>query len=215
MTHGAKVWTALVTVYVIWGSTYLGIAVTGETIPPLFAASTRFIAAGSLMVLVVLLRRGKLRVSRRALASCVLIGCLLPGANAVLFFAERDVPTGLASLLIASVPLQVVILRVWGRERLRPRTLIGVGVGFAGVAVLLRPSGGATAAGIALCLLSAVMWSVGSVASARLTMPRDTFAATAWEMLVGGVVLLPWGIASASGGFSPSLGSSLSWVYLV
>ena len=67
MTHGAKVWTALVTVYVIWGSTYLGIAVTGETIPPLFAASTRFIAAGSLMVLVVLLRGGQLRVSRRAL----------------------------------------------------------------------------------------------------------------------------------------------------
>ena len=59
MTHGAKVWTALVTVYVIWGSTYLGIAVTGETIPPLFAAATRFIAAGSLMVLVVLLRGGQ------------------------------------------------------------------------------------------------------------------------------------------------------------
>jgi drug/metabolite transporter (DMT)-like permease len=200
---------------VIWGSTYLFIAIAGDTIPPLAAVSTRFVAAGLIMAAIVVRRGGTMRVSARELGSCALVGCLLPGANAVLFFAERDVPTGLASLLIASVPLQVVILRVWGRERLRPRTMIGVGVGFAGVAVLLRPSGGATAAGIALCLLSAVMWSVGSVASARLTMPRDTFAATAWEMLVGGVVMLPWGIASAAGGFSPSLGSTLSWVYLV
>ena len=96
----------------------------------------------------------------------------------------------------------------------RSRTLIGVAVGFAGVAVLLRPSGGATLGGILLCVLSAVMWSLGSVASARLTMPRDSFAATAWEMLVGGFVMLPWGIVD-SGRFSPSLGSSLSWVYLV
>jgi drug/metabolite transporter (DMT)-like permease len=143
----------------------------------------------------------------------VLIGCLLPGANAVLFFAEQDVPTGLASLLIASVPLWVVVIRLWGRERLDPRTLVGVGVGFAGVAVLLRPSGGATLTGILLCLLSALMWSVGSVASARLPMPKDTFAATSWEMLAGGLLMLPWGLADAGG--SPSTASMLSWLYLV
>jgi drug/metabolite transporter (DMT)-like permease len=214
MTHGAKVWTALVTVYVIWGSTYLGIAVTGETIPPLFAASTRFIAAGSLMVLVVLLRGGKLRVSRRAFGSCVLIGILLPGANAVLFFAERDVPTGLASLIIASVPLWVVVLRLIGRERLPWPALAGVGVGFAGVAVLAQPSGGATTAGIALCVLSAIMWSVGSVLSARVTMPDDPFAATAYEMLAGGLVMLPIALFTVHN-FSPSTASILGWIYLV
>jgi drug/metabolite transporter (DMT)-like permease len=214
MTHGAKVWTALVTVYVIWGSTYLGIAVTGETIPPLFAASTRFIAAGSLMVLVVLLRRGQLRVSRRALGSCILIGILLPGANAVLFFAERDVPTGLASLIIASVPLWVVVLRLMGRERLPWPALAGVGVGFAGVAVLAQPSGGATTAGIALCVLSAIMWSVGSVLSARVTMPDDPFAATAYEMLAGGLVMLPISLFTLHD-FSPSTASILGWIYLV
>ena len=214
MTHGAKVWTALVTVYVIWGSTYLGIAVTGETIPPLFAASTRFIAAGSLMVLVVLLRGGKLRVSRRALGSCILIGILLPGANAVLFFAERNVPTGLASLIIASVPLWVVVLRLAGRERLPWQALAGVGVGFAGVAVLAQPSGGATYGGIALCVLSAIMWSVGSVLSARVTMPDDPFAATAYEMLAGGLVMLPLSIFTVQN-FSPSTASILGWIYLV
>ena len=214
MSRRAKVWTALWAVYIIWGSTYLFIAITVETIPPLTAVSTRFIAAGLIMAAIVLRRGGTMRVSRRELASCLLIGCLLPGANAVLFFAERDVPTGLASLLIASVPLLVVLLRLWGRERLRPRTLVGVGVGFAGVAVLLNPSGAATTTGVLLCMLSALMWSVGTVASARLTMPRDAFTATAWEMLAGGTVMLPWGIADA-GGFSPSLGSALSWVYLV
>ena len=207
-------WTALVTVYVIWGSTYLGIAVTGETIPPLFAASTRFIAAGALMTLVVFLRGGTLRVSRRAFGSCVLIGILLPGANAVLFFAERDVPTGLASLIIASVPLWVVVLRLVGRERLPWQALAGVGVGFAGVAVLAQPSGGATYAGIALCVLSAIMWSVGSVLSARVTMPDDPFAATAYEMLAGGLVMLPISVFTVHD-FSPSTASILGWIYLV
>jgi len=214
LSHRAKVWTALWAVYIIWGSTYLFIAITVETIPPLAGVSTRFIAAGLIMAAIVLHRGGTMRVSRAELASCVLIGCLLPGANAVLFFAEEHVPTGLASLLIASVPLLVVLLRLWGRERLRRPTLAGVAVGFAGVAVLLRPGGGATTGGILLCLLSAVMWSVGSVAAARLPMPRDAFTATAWEMLAGGAVMLPWGIADA-GGASPSTGSILALVYLV
>src|SRR6266550_2730387 len=207
-------WTALVTVYVIWGSTYLGIAVAGETIPPLFAASTRFITAGALMAGVVRLRGGSLRVSRRALVSCVLIGALLPGANAVLFVAERNVPTGLASLIIASVPLWIVVLRLVGRERLPWPALAGVGIGFAGVAVLAHPSGGATAWGIALCVISALMWSTGTVLSARLTMPVDPFAATAYEMLAGGLLMLPISLFTVHH-FSPSSSSILGWIYLV
>jgi drug/metabolite transporter (DMT)-like permease len=214
VSKNGKVWTALITVYVIWGSTYLGIAIAGETIAPLFAASTRFITAGALMVGIVLLRRGTLRVSRRALASCIVIGALLPGANAVLFFAERDVPTGLASLIIATVPLWVVVLRLAARERLGRPALIGVGVGFAGVAVLAHPSGGATALGIALCLLSALMWSTGTVLSAWLTMPADPFAATAYEMLAGGLLMLPIAVFTVHG-FSPSRASILGWLYLV
>jgi drug/metabolite transporter (DMT)-like permease len=214
VSHRTKVWTALWAVYVIWGSTYLFIAITVETIPPLLAVSTRFIAAGAIMAAVVRRRGGSLRISRRALLSCVVIGCLLPGANAVLFFAERTVPTGLASLLIASVPLWVVLLRLLGHERIPTAALGAVGFGFAGVAVLLRPSGGATAVGVGLCLLSAVMWSVGSVLSARLRMPDDTFAATTYEMLAGGLIMLPVGLTSV-GTVSPSTGSLLAWLYLV
>jgi len=125
MSKNAKVWTALVTVYVIWGSTYLAIAYAGETIPPLFAVSTRFITAGTLMAVIVRSRGGSLRIPRRAFVSCVIIGCLLPGANAVLFFAERNVPTGLASLIIASVPLWLAVLRIAGRERMPWQVLAG------------------------------------------------------------------------------------------
>jgi len=214
VSRGAKVWTALWAVYIIWGSTYLAIAIAVETIPPLLAVSTRFIAAGAIMAAFVLHRGGTMRVSRRAFGSCVLIGCLLPGANAVLFYAERNVPTGLASLIIASVPLWVVVQRLALRERLSLPVLVGVGVGFAGVAILAQPSGGATTAGILLCVLSAVMWSLGSVASARLPMPADSFAATSWEMLAGGVVMLPFGLTSV-GSVSPSSSSILAWVYLV
>jgi drug/metabolite transporter (DMT)-like permease len=208
------VWTALWAVYIIWGSTYLAIAVTVDTIPPLLAVSTRFIAAGAIMAAIVAARGGTLRASRRALLSCVVVGCLLPGANAVLFFAERDVPTGLASLIIASVPLWVVLIRLGLHERQSSGVLAGVGAGFAGVAVLLQPEGGTTALGIGLCVLSAVMWAVGSVASARLPMPADPFAATAWTMLAGGFVMLPFGLPTLAS-TSPSVASALGWVYLV
>jgi drug/metabolite transporter (DMT)-like permease len=214
VSHTAKVWTALWAVYIIWGSTYLFIAIAVETIPPLLAVSTRFVAASAIMAGIVLARGGSLRVTRTALASCILVGCLLPGANAVLFFAEENVPTGLASLIIASVPLWVVLIRLGLRERQQTAVLVGVGTGFAGVAILLQPEGGATAVGIGLCVVSAVMWAAGSVAAARLPMPADAFAATTWTMLAGGLVMLPLGLTEA-GSLSVSWGSALAWLYLV
>ena len=123
-------------------------------------------------------------------------------------------PTGLASLIIASVPLWVVVLRLVGRERLPWPVLAGVGVGFAGVAVLAQPEGGARLSGIGLCVLSAVMWSIGSVLSARVTMPDDPFAATAYEMLAGGLVMLPISVFTVHH-FDPSTSSILGWIYLV
>jgi drug/metabolite transporter (DMT)-like permease len=191
------VWTALWAVYIIWGSTYLFIAIAVETIPPLLAVSTRFIAAGAIMAAIVVARGGTLRVTRAGLLSCVVVGCLLPGANAVLFFAEEDVPTGLASLIIASVPLWVVLIRVGLRERQQTAVLVGVGTGFAGVAILLQPEGSATTLGIGLCVVSSVMWAAGSVAAARLPMPADPFAATTWAMFVGGLLMLPLGLTKA------------------
>jgi drug/metabolite transporter (DMT)-like permease len=195
----AKLWLALWTVYLIWGSTYLGIALAGETIPPVFASGLRFAIAGALMAALVLWRRGRgpFRMGRAELASAAAVGLLLPGANAMLFVAERDVPTGLASLVIGSVPLWIVLLRTVARDRPNAAAIAGTAVGFAGLALLVRPQGGATLGGMLLVLGSAIAWAVGSFLSSRLPLPADALAATAVEMLVGGLVLLPVGVALA------------------
>src|SRR3954463_6728073 len=113
---------ALGTVYLLWGSTYLGIEIAGETIPPLFAVGTRFLAAAALMFAFTAWRRGAgvVRVTGKQLLSCALIGALLPGANAILFVAERHVPTGVAALIFGSVPLWIVLMRTLTGDRPHP-----------------------------------------------------------------------------------------------
>jgi drug/metabolite transporter (DMT)-like permease len=218
LSNSGKVWVALWTVYVLWGSTYLGIKLAGETIPPLLAVAWRFVAAGAILAAWVVWRRGAsaFRVSWAQLGSASLVGVLLLGANALLFVAERHVPIGLASLVIASVPLLVVMLRFIGGEPPARGALVGVLIGFVGIAVLARPGGGATAGGIALLLTSAAAWAIGSYLSSRLPMPKDAFAATAIEMLAGSVVLVPIGMLTTD--FEPSEWSArsiLGWTYLV
>jgi len=218
VSHRTKVWIALGTVYLIWGSTYLGIKLAGETIPPMFAVGTRFLAAGLLMSLFTVWRRGGgvFRVSRAAVGSCILVGALLPGANAILFVAERHVPTGLAALIIGAVPLWIVLLRTLTGDRPPRVALLAVVVGFCGLAILVRPSGGAPLWALLLCVCSSVMWATGSFLSGRLPLPEDVFAATSLEMLAGGAILLPIGLATTSphpADFSAR--SIFGWVYLV
>jgi drug/metabolite transporter (DMT)-like permease len=218
VSHAARVWIALATIYLIWGSTYLGIELTVETIPPIFSAGVRFLAAAMLMLGFTAWRRGTraLRVTRRELASCAVIGALLPGANAVLFVAERHVPTGLSALIIGSVPLWIVLLRTVTGDRPPRVALVGVIVGFGGLALLVRPSGGAPLWALLLVLSSALMWAAGSFISRRLPLPSDSLAATSFEMLAGGVILLPIGLATSHPHFSEFSGRSIfGFVYLV
>jgi drug/metabolite transporter (DMT)-like permease len=218
MSHAARVWIALGTVYLIWGSTYLGIELTGETIPPLFAVGVRFLAAALLMFGFTAWRRGTgvLRVGRRELASCVLIGALLPGANAVLFVAERHVSTGLAALIIGAVPLWIVLLRTVTGDRPPRAALVGVIIGFGGLVLLVRPNGGAPLWALLLVVASSVMWAAGSFLSSRLPLPADSFAATSFEMLAGGLILLPIGLATTHPHFSDFSSRSIGgFFYLV
>ena len=218
MSHRARVWIALWTVYLIWGSTYLGIELAGETIPPLFAVGARFVAAGLLMLGFTAWRRGAhaLRVQWRELAACALVGALLPCANGLLFIAERHVATGLSALIIGSVPLWIVLLRTFTGDRPPAASLAGVLVGFVGLALLVRPSGGAPLWALLLVVCSAVMWATGSFLASRLPLPRDSFAATSYEMLVGGAILLPIGLATTHPHFSQFSGRSIfGWFYLV
>jgi drug/metabolite transporter (DMT)-like permease len=218
-----RAWTALAAVYVIWGSTYLGIELAGETMPPVFAAGLRFLVAGLLMAAWVVVRRGpaSFRVARRELGSAVVVGLLLLSANSMLFVAERHVPIGLASLLIASVPLWIVVLRSATGDRPRPLALASVGTGFCGIALLVRPSGHASLGWLFLVLGSASLWASGSFLSSRLPLPTDASVSTALEMIAGGALLLPLGIVLARSGPSsldPGTWSSRSiggFVYLV
>ena len=218
MSHGAKVWVALGTIYVIWGSTYLGIELTGETIPALFGAAVRFLLAGLLMAAIAAVRRGPatFRMSTRELAACAVVGVLLPGANAVLFIAERHVPTGLSSLIIGSVPLWVVLMRFATGDHPPATALAGVGLGFCGLVLLVRPSGGAPLWAMLLVVGSALMWATGAFLSGRLPLPGDSFAATAVEMLAGGLVLLPIALATTHPHFQSFSARSIGgFFYLV
>jgi drug/metabolite transporter (DMT)-like permease len=218
MSHGTRVWIALGTVYVIWGSTYLGIELTGETIPPLFAVGVRFVAAALLMFGFTAWQRGRdaLRVSRAELGSCVVIGALLPGANAILFVAERHVSTGVSALIIGAVPLWIVLMRTATGDRPPRAALAGVLVGFCGLAILARPSGGTPLWAVLLVVCSSLMWATGSFLSSRLPLPSDSFAATSFEMLAGGLILLPIGLATTHPHFSHFSGRSIfGFFYLV
>jgi drug/metabolite transporter (DMT)-like permease len=218
VSHSTRVWIALGTVYVIWGSTYLGIELTGETIPPLFAVGVRFVAAALLMFGFTAWRRGMsaLRVSRRELAACAVIGALLPGANAVLFVAERHVATSVSALIIGAVPLWIVLLRTLTGDRPPRAAVIGVIVGFGGLVLLVRPNGGAPFWSLLLVVCSSVLWAAGSFLSSRLSLPADSFAATSYEMLAGGLILLPIGLLTTHPHFSQFSGRSIfGFFYLV
>jgi drug/metabolite transporter (DMT)-like permease len=219
-----RVWSCLAIVYVVWGSTYLAIRIMVETVPPLLGAGVRFVLAGLAMVIFLGAVRGwsSIRPTGRQLLGALVIGTLLTGANAVVTLAEVDVPSGLAALLIAAVPLIVILLRRGSGERVARASVAGVAVGFAGVAILLLPGerpDGATLIGMLGIVGGAVMWATGSFASPRTDLPPDPFASTGWQMLLGGIVCAVAGIAHGELGdvhpASFSTDSILAFAYLV
>jgi drug/metabolite transporter (DMT)-like permease len=217
VSRAPAVWAALGTVYLIWGSTYLAIMVAGETISAFVAVSARFLIAGAVLAVLVVARKGlaALRIDRGQAAALVLVGLLLPGSNALLFLGERTVPTSLAALIFCTVPLVVTALRIASGERPPRVVLLGIATGFLGVAVLLHPEGGATWGGLALVGVSAVGWAVGSFLVPVLPMPAEPIAATAWQALVGGVVMLPFALAQGVDVEAVTTRSWLGFAYLV
>ncbi|MGW0072003.1 EamA family transporter, partial [Streptosporangium sandarakinum] len=161
------VWGALAIVYVVWGSTYLGIRFAIETIPPLSSGAMRFLAASPILALAVLALRGRraFRMTAKEAGGAALVGLLLlTGGNGMVAVAEQHISSGLAALLVASVPLWLVILRLIARDRPRTLTLTGVLLGFGGVAglSLTGGSGSGDGVGIAIILFGSLSWTVGS-----------------------------------------------------
>ena len=167
---------ALLTVYLVWGSTYLAIRYTVVDLPPLLAMGVRFVLAGALIAPALLLLRGRsvFRVTRREFATAAVCGLfLLVGGNGLVAVAEQDVDSGLAALLIAATPLWVVVLRALLRDRPPTATVLGLLLGLVGVAVLLLPgiSGSSELGPLLLVCLSSFLWSCGTVLATRRPVP--------------------------------------------
>lgn len=197
------VWAALWVVYIVWGSTYLAIRVMVRTLPPLLSAGTRFLLAGAILWIVLAIRKGwtHMRLDARQIGASALVGAaLLLGGNGLVQLAEeRGAPSSLAALLIASVPLLVILFRWMARDRISGGTLIGVAVGFSGVALLVLPGNrpaGADSLAVGMLLGASVFWAAGSYFSKSLPLPKDPFVSTSTQMIAGGLVLLVGGLLS-------------------
>jgi drug/metabolite transporter (DMT)-like permease len=218
---GFLVWAALWTVYIVWGSTYLALRVLVETIPPLVSTGTRFLVAGGLMLGVLALRRRDVRISRREALSCLAVGSLLMGAVATVATAEQDVPSNLAALLVACVPLWVLLLRRLGGEQIAPRLVLAVLLGFAGVGLLLQPggqTGGAPLLSLLLVVCATPAWATGSYLSRKVELPSQPLVSVGWQMVLGGGAVTLAGVVAGEpwaldfGAFSTD--SIVAWLYL-
>jgi drug/metabolite transporter (DMT)-like permease len=184
-------------VYLFWGSTYLAMRYGVEVLPPFVLGSLRFLMAGVLMLVGAAALRMKVLPNRQELVRLVIIGVLMLGCgNTSVIWAEQYLPTGLAALLVAAVPLYAALIEMFlpKGEGLRVKGWLGVCIGFAGLVFLLWPglreglrgdSRQIVAAGVTLG--GALCWTSASVISRRSTFRISGFAAAGWEMLFGGV----------------------------
>jgi drug/metabolite transporter (DMT)-like permease len=216
---------AFAAVYVLWGSTYLAIRFGVETIPPFILAGTRHLTAG-LLLYAWLRARGAARPDRLHWKSAFAVGGLmLLGGNGLVTWAEQRVPSGIAALIVASVPIWMNLFEaIERRQRPGPALIGGLVLGVAGIALLVGPAGPAGRSHIdplgAIALLCAALsWSFGSLYSRRAPLPSATLTATAMEMIGGGVLLWILGLVLGEGArLHPSListRSALSLAYLV
>lgn len=194
------IYAAFAAVYLIWGSTYLGIKYAIESLPPFLMAGTRFLVAGAALYAWAWVRgerSGAAEHPRRALWRTAFIvgGLLLLCGNGGVTWAERSIPSGLAALLVATEPLWIVLLN-WARPGgVRPgfRVLLGLLVGFAGVWLLIGKgiSGGEVDLfGAALVIGAAFAWAAGSIYSLRAPVHSSPLLASGMQMLAGGALLM-------------------------
>ena len=216
-----KLLTALWTVYLVWGSTYVAIKLSVRTLPAFFSAGSRFLLAGILLAVILAVTGRSIRVTRRELAASALLGLsLLALGVGMVTLAETRIDSSIAAMIAGSVPLQVILLRTLAREGVALATRLSVLVGLAGLALVVIPgSGGAAGAvGLSVALAASISWSLGSFFGHKLPLPRDGFVATTWEMLSAGVLLVLLGVVTGepwsmdASGFT--LQSIAAWLYL-
>ncbi len=217
-----ELWVALWVVYLVWGSTYLGIKLAVRTLPPLLTGGTRFLAAAVVLAGILTVARRSLRASRREVLSAAGLGvALLACGVGLVHVAETRIDSGVAAMIAGSVPLQIVVWRALARERVPRATVLAATVGLVGLALVVGPdgiAGGSVAVGLLIMLAASLSWSRGSFVARRLSLPRDPFVATVYEMLGGGTVLVLAGLVAGEAGqldgdaLQP--GPIAAWAYL-
>ncbi len=191
-----RVVLAFAAVYLLWGSTYLAIRFGVETIPPFLMAGLRHLTAGLLLFAWLRLRGTPRPQARHWRSAAIIGGMLLLGGNGLVTWAEQRVPSGLAALIVASVPIWMTVLDgLQRRERPHGVVVAGLAMGLGGIVLLVAPgrfAGGSRVdpLGAAALLTAALLWAVGSLHSRRVPLPSSTLLATAMEMIAGGAILL-------------------------
>ncbi len=212
---------AFFTIYVIWGSTYLGIKIAGETLPPFLLAGARFMVAGAALMAWGRLRGGPFARGKEWLGAAGVGTCLIVLSNAPIVWVERQVDSGMVALFTAVSPL---IIALFNRRRLGTpighRRLIGMALGTAGLTVLASATLRATPHPLPLLviLVAITSWAFGSTFGRDWPQPRNVVMQSGTQMLAGGAIALTIGLLSGElNGFDPSAVSTrsvLAWTYL-
>ncbi len=222
-----RIWIALLALYVVWGSTYLAIRFAVETIPPFLMAGTRFLVSGLILFVSRRLAGDPMPTARQWRSAAIIGVLLLLGGNGMVSWAEQHVASGIAALIVGSVPLWMVLIDVLRPQGTRPdwKIVLGLLIGFSGIALLVTSSrsvssaSGMTGIGIGSLLLAALLWSLGSLYSRDADMPSSSLMGTGIEMLAGAVGLFVAGTLTGEWqGLQLShitSGSLLGLVYLI
>jgi drug/metabolite transporter (DMT)-like permease len=222
----ALAWSALVVVWIVWGSTYLAIRVGVRTLPPFTMAAIRYVIAGAIMVPIGWFsgtpeQRATDRPGLRQWGAMLLLGAMLPaGGNGLVSWAELRLPSGIAALLVATVPLWMVAADAVLQRRM-PEIVrwVALAVGIVGVAVLSGGGGSGFPIGAAIAVLLASMsWGTGSALQGRLPIPARPLLMAGMEMLCGGVVCAVVSLVRGELTFDAAGVSGESWwalIYLI
>jgi len=226
LTLRLRVALAFLSIYTIWGSTYLAIRFAIETFPPFLMAAIRFLIAGGVLYVWMRLRGAPRPTRANWKAATIVGGLLLLGGNGGVVKAEQVFPSGLTAVLITTVPIWMVLVELLRKDRIVPtlHVVLGLILGFGGVVLLVGPgdlagSGGLNPLWAGVLILASLSWAIGSVYSRKASLPRTPLLGSGMEMLTGGALLLVASLVSLEWvGFQPSnlsVLSLVSFIYLV
>src|SRR6266508_4540482 len=217
-----KIWIALLALYIVWGSTYLAIRFSVETIPPFLHAALRFLISGAILFIWRRMAGDPAPTLSNWKSTAIVGAALLLGGNGLVAWAEQSVPSGIAALMISTSPFWLVLFEAL-RTGVKPtwHSILGLIVGFGGVFLLIGPAeitggeGSFDTFGIILLLLAPLFWSLGSIYARGADMPKSTLLSTGMQMLTGAVALFIVSVVKGElNGFSLGLVSMRSWLGL-